>query len=243
VMFNGDYLWMATAVSGNDDNYDDDSIEITVFDPGGDVVAALRLEDPFGASIVQLFSVPFPDKVGLYVAGGQDGQFSVLVEFDGTEQHVHPLQDRDGTPPQFSPHNDWYISLDHGLLIKAEWPSMEEVVQAAELYPYDDKRTKGFNHWRQCFAVLSDRHIAWLTVDSRIFIVDVDAVRLAHEVIIEGHPLRPIAEVYPGITNDSRYITDVYDFTLGQDGTMVTTYRDGSLELFRAEDWIGHHGD
>jgi len=222
-----DHIW---AAEGRDDE-----MEVTLRDPAtGNALRTTTVADPFGGSAVMFFAHPNSTSTILWVVAGQDGQTAYLATDDGTAIRASEIPPRDRLPPVFLADGNTYLSAGDESLEHRRWPNAECI--AALPWPAasedDQEDPAGYE-----VEVLPGRFASWSSTNGRIYIVDLDHMRIVDELTIAGHPVRTVEELYPTLRGDRAPCGDFGYSQLGPDGLVLTVHARTQLVVSRLCDW------
>jgi hypothetical protein len=229
----GTYLLCAATTSEN-------GIEVQLRETKGwSVVDRTAVADPFGGSLASFHSTASPQTWALWLAAGQDGQCVQWVTRDGGRLRTAiEWCLTNMIPPAFSPGGDEFLTIDeHGTLQRYRYPPAERL--GACQSPYGDGDPFGSS---LCYL---DGARALAGSDSgRIAVVDILAMRVANELVIEGHEPRPTMDYHPSLAGDGPPCTDISYFERIGNHLIVVhklhhpvdRQRDGSLRI-RFDEW------
>ena len=82
-----------------------------------------------------------------------------------------------------------------------------------------------------CLCYLDDRTALVHTHHSRLFRVDLRAMKLREEIMVEGHEPRPAEEYYPRLVGDKTLCTDIAYFTRFGEVVVLGHHRETGAEL------------
>ncbi len=184
------------------------------------LVAACEVDDPFGGSSCMVFPHPDPSRLCLWVAAGQDGAVNVMLTYGRGKLTGARLTDlEDETPPAFSPTGDSLLVVD-------------DAGGNLRHYAFPDGRCLGELSWKDHEDPLAeqlhfvDRTTALVsTVNRRLHLVEVPSMRIVDELAVEGHPSRPIKDLYyPALKDDTGWASDLFVFAPIRDRTFVSIH-------------------
>ncbi len=204
-------------------------VEVEVRDRAGQVLRSTEFPDMFGDSSLMLFDTAASSQLVVWVAAGQDGQESWLVEDDGTRLSARLLPGEDQIPPAFSADGSWFVGSDD-YLTRYSWPAGVELGRL----DWPDAMTDDPAGTR--LAVLPREHAAWQSENGRLLIVDLATMRFVDEVTISGYPLRTVEDFFPRLAGDRTPMADTQLVVSGAGGML--TRHGAVLALSRAEDWL-----
>ena len=211
-LFRGSLLWTAARTG-----MDSAMVDVRELNEGK-VLARVEVEDPFGESSLMLFRGPNENTVALWVAAGQDGQCLYWMEHAGSittatrcpnlEETTLPAFDRDGRRFLVVSENDLCLHDYPGgaRLGKLEWT-------------FDDDFPS------EMISFVGEDHALMHSGNGHLFLVDLHAMKIAEEITIEGHELRPIRELYPTLS-DADLCSDLSTFAALPDGGFVSVHRE-----------------
>ena len=222
-LFTQSSLWTASRVSKTVA-----SIEVRAVDNWG-ALSRVELEDPFEDSALMLFPHPKSHEIALWVAAGQDGQCLYSVRLDGSSISVQRFPGLDDTtPPTFDAGGKRFLVVsgyDLKLFGYPLGPELHKIPWQLE----DDPPA-------ECAAFIGPEHALIQSGNGRLFLVDLQAGRIAEEVIVEGHEPRPARELYRNLQRDTGLCSDLCTFARLLNGDIMSVHCElpvESLSLWR----------
>ena len=208
---------------------------MTVRDPAtGDARGEVRLDDPFGGAAVMLWRHPDPACVVASIAAGQDGQAAYLIRDDGGVVTAREVPPRDRLPPVFTATGDAYLSGDADALEHRAWPSGDVLGEAA--WSWDDD-VEVDDPAGEDLQDLGGGFASWASEHGRLYAVDLARMERVDEIVIEGHPVVPLATRYPALAGDLTPCGDLRWSAPGPVGLIATVHGDATLAVSRVDDW------
>lgn len=192
----------------------------------------VEIPDIFGESAVMLFAHPDPMAVVVWVAAGQDGQATYLVEDDGVRLSATEVLPRDRLPPVYVDGGKTFLSCGDVLELRV-WPTndvIDELAWADEDELPDDGPGDDVQYVPGGYAT-------WSSLNGRLHVVDLAAMYVVGEIEIGGHGVRPTAELYPRLHDDRTPASDFQYATPGPDGLILTVHAEHQLVVTRLDDW------
>ena len=194
-----DILWTAA-------RWDEDSIAIEVREPGAwKVVARTELKDPFRDSSFMMLPHPDPERVAIWAAAGQDGQCLFWARCDGSSIVADRFPGIEACPPpSFLASGKQFLAIcDDNELRLYDFPLGP--VQRRMPWPFDEMENQIGD---TVSFVDSDRALLDSLADL-LYLVDLRQMAIADEVCLRGHEPRPVAEVYPVLSEDRGRCSDL----------------------------------
>lgn len=189
------------------------------------------LEDPFGRSDVMLLAHPVRGHATVWLAAGQDGAQAFLVADHEGALRVSPVGPPDCYPPEFAPAGDSYLSTTDSEL--EHYSALGKLLGRAQV-PWAEDSDVLAGH---TILWLAGGYAAWASENGRIFILDVATMSPVDEIVIEGHPLCTVADLYPALADDHSRATDFEYSEAGPDGLVVSVHARSHLVASRLVDW------
>ncbi|KAB2902217.1 MAG: hypothetical protein F9K40_07825 [Kofleriaceae bacterium] len=222
----GDRLWSAEA-HGRE-------VELAVRGVAtGEVRCAVRTADPFGGSAVMFVAPPDERSTIAWLAAGQDGQLALLATHDGATIDVVEIGPRNRLPPVFAADGRTYLSAGDEVLERYAWPSGACLGRTP--WPFagdDDEDGPGSD-----VQLLPGGHATWSSTNGRIYLVELGAMRVVGELVIGGHPLRTVEDVFPELRGERAPCTDFEYAEPGPDGMILSVHAQSQLVVTRSRDW------
>ncbi len=185
----------------------DDAATLMLLDTGsGSVIAERALDVPEPAGF-HLIRHPAENRWALWAGAGQDGQWTYWIGLERDEllvEEVSALTGKEHGPVEFLRSSDEFVvAADGGLERRA--------VRDGRLLRRLDPPGEGFSVAETTCDLGSRRALVTDPESSRLFVVELDAMSLGDEVVIQGHEPRPLAELHPGATGEDRSLcTDLW---------------------------------
>lgn len=208
VAWEGDVLWSV-------ERLDSSRVRVSVWDAGfDDRLASCEVPDELGDSSAVLTRAP--GGWLLTLAAGQDGAVTLLLSRVGARVSATALPALAGAaPPDFAPDAGRCLaSFDEVEELRLlAWPGLEVLgVHRRELAPAGAD-------------LVLDSSTAIVDADGRRWLLDLSTMTLGAELLVAGHGLRPMREVYLGL-DDETPTTDVVALHHAAPGQLLaTTYR------------------
>lgn len=170
----------------------------------------------------------------VWVAAGQDGQTAYLADDDGKMITTTEITPRDRLPPVFSPTGNAYLSAGDGRLEYLAWPSGDRIMHLS--WPgaenEDDNDPSGSTiQW------LPGGFATWSSENGRIYLVDLTTMAIVDEIIVAGHPVRTVEELYPTLVGDTTPCSDFEYAEPGPEGLILSVHARTQLAATRIADW------
>ena len=220
-LFSGSLLW--TAARTGMDTAMVDVRELS----DGKVLASVEVEDPFGESSLMLFRGPNERTVALWVAAGQDGQCIYWAEHAGSTMTATRCQNlEETTPPAFDSDGRRFLVVSENDLCLHDYPAGARVGKLE--WPFDD------DFPGEMLSFVGDDHALMHSGNGRLFLVDLRAMKIAEEIIVEGHGLRSTRELYPNLS-DNGLCSDLSTFVSLPKGGFISVHQD--LPMKSVSDW------
>lgn len=211
-------------------------IELARRDPDTGAVRRLTsIDDPFGDSAVMFFPHPDPRAVIAWVAAGQDGQAAWVIVDDGDGLTATAVEPRDRLPPVFTPTGDAYLSAGPDILEYLAWPGGLDL-DALQWSDEDDGGDAFDDPAGDYVIYVPGGYAIWASANGRLHLIDLAALVVIDELVIDEHPLRTIAELYPQLAEDTP-ATDFEGARPGPDGLVLTIHAGLELAVSRLVDW------
>ena len=175
-----------------------------------DLVRSIELEDPFGSSAASFSAHPTSDVIVASLAAGQDGQQVFWLPTDDAQLHVVEVSTlKDTTPPTFHPAGHEFLIIEPTCkLRRMSFPDCTTLGICE--WPYDEiEGEPGFDY--DC-CYLSDSVALVAANEGRLFLVDLDQMKITEELILQGHEPRVCEELYPRLKGDMQLISDLNFF-------------------------------
>jgi hypothetical protein len=126
---------------------------------------------------------------------------------------------KDMTPPAFSPTGDSFLVVD-------------DVDGKLRHYSFPDGRSLSELSWKDEEDPLAEQlHFVDRTTalvcsnNKRLHLVDVPSLQIVDELAVEGHPSRPLKDLYsPALKDDAGWGTDLFVFEPCRAGTFVSIH-------------------
>lgn len=194
----GDFLWLVAPISG-------DECEVLLVETSGwTTVQRTAVEDPFGESSFSFHPVGRPDRVCLWIAGGQDGQSIYWVDRVGSSFSVTEVDELSNcTPPALSPDGSEFLVLTEDNAIRRY--NFEPMKPLGSPASSEDEE----NPFVESLCYIDDQHALASSNSGRVFMLDVKQLEVEDEVAVEGHEPRPVCEYYPKLKDESELATDI----------------------------------
>lgn len=200
------------------------------FDHGGALLWSLDLEDaekvtvrirdvrdgrvlreghftpPSTALGCSLHPQPRSGAVAIWAAAGQDGQWVLLAHDDGEAIAIAQVEGiSESIPPCFDADGSAFLTTTFDSVTR--WSLPEATCTAAvRAWPWsesDEDSVGSSVAWAGAHGALVT------TSENRLFLVDLESGRVVDEVVVDGHPLRPMGEVYSALDGESGLTSDV----------------------------------
>ena len=215
-----------------------DGFELTLRDPRtGAIRRAAEVPDVFGDADASLQAHPDPRGIVVWVAAGQDGQ-ATYVAFDrGDAIDVVELGPRDHLPPVFAPAGDSYLIADDQTLELRAWPSGEELADLPWSGTEGDEPLDEIEDQAGADVMfLPGGFATWSSTNGRLYLIDLTTMSVADELVIAGHALQSVEELYPSLVGD---LTPCSDFEYAARGgdLVLTVHAEAELAVTRLADW------
>jgi hypothetical protein len=229
----GQALWVAHG--------DGDEVRVELRTPEGQVTREVTVPDEFGDSMVRLRPHPHADAILLWIAAGQDGQQSWLIDARGAGLTATHLPADDCLPAQFGPGGDWLLAAGDDGLAKVSWPDGVELstLSWADIDPDADR--DGTDGPGDCLMALPDGFVSWSTGNGRLRTIDVATMSVVDEIALAGHPVRPVAELYPDLDDDSLG-GDFSHAAPHGNGTVLSVHGQHTVVVSALRDWSPKRG-
>ncbi|HAZ46653.1 MAG TPA: hypothetical protein DDW76_13850 [Cyanobacteria bacterium UBA11369] len=173
-------------------------VEIQIRDTNSwQIQRKLVLKDPIGGGSSFMF-FPHPENqiLALWAASGQHGSQIYWLYDDGMRIHAVeiPCPD-DACPPEFHPAGGEFLVKNNyeQQISRFSFPDCN-LIGICE-WPWPDA-DDGFGYY-MCY--LSDDRALINTDEGRMYIIDLDKMEIADELILSGHEPRPCKELYPSL--------------------------------------------
>jgi hypothetical protein len=220
-LFCGSLLWTATRTS-----MDTAMVDVRELNEGK-VLARVEVADPFGESSLMLFRGPNEDTVALWIAAGQDGQCLYWMEHAGSTMTATRCPNlEETTPPAFDPGGRRFLVASENDLCLHDYPGGERLGKLE--WPFDDDFPS------ETISFVGEDHALMHSGNGRLFLVDLRAMKIAEEIIVEGHGLRPTRELYPNLS-DNGLCSDLSTFVSLPKGDFISVHQD--LPMKSASEW------
>ena len=193
---NENYLWSVARRSA-------DKLEVQLRETERwSVVSSVLVEDPFEESSCSFHSTCKPDMTALWLAAGQNGQRTYWITKTPNALAVeHELFLEDTTPPVFAPKGNEFLVID-------DLPSV-----CKYHYPTERKlgvcRPRRGDYFGGCLCYLDATNALVHTHHNRLFRIDLRLMKVADEIIVQGHEPRPVEEYHPSLVGDKTLSTDI----------------------------------
>jgi WD40 repeat protein len=158
--------------------------------------------------------------LAVWEAAGQDGCWMYWVWDDDVEIRVLEIPELENKiSPEFHPAGGEFLVVDDlGRLCRYRFPDCHLMETAAlKLEEEDD-----FAYY-MCY--LSDERAIVKSENSRLFIVDLDSMRVIDEVILKGHEPRSLNEIFPKFANDRSMCGNISYFKRAGQDKIVSLHR------------------
>ncbi|HEY8562416.1 MAG TPA: hypothetical protein VIL74_18710 [Pyrinomonadaceae bacterium] len=215
------YFWCAVLTS-------DLMVEIQLRDVDGRrILDKVQLEDPLGDSHFSFHSTNKPDFVSLWIAAGQDGQEICWLEIiDNRLICKIDSNFSETTPPAFSPDGAKFLVLENYDAIGCyRYPTLK--LGSCEWHLDDDD---GF---AEHIAFTSADYAIVKSNEGRIFLIEVNEMKIVDELIIEDHAPLPEPHYYPNLKGDN-LCTNLSRFYKINNNIVFVFNRDTDLKV---DDW------
>lgn len=211
-LFRGSLLWTAARTG-----MDTAMVDVRELNEGK-VLARVEVEDPFGESSLMLFRGPNENTVALWVAAGQDGQCLYWMEHTGSTMTATRCPNlEETTPPAFDHDGGRFLVVSENDLCLHDYPGGAPPGKLE--WPFDDDFPS------EMISFVGEHHALMHSGNGRLFLVDLQAMKIAEEIALEGHPLRPTRELYPNLKNDA-LCSDLSTFMPLPNGAFVSVHRE-----------------
>ncbi|MGB3438545.1 MAG: hypothetical protein WBA97_07300 [Actinophytocola sp.] len=223
----GQEVWVAAGTG--------DEVRVEIRDPDHHVRATVTVPDEFGGAMVLLCAHPADDAAVLWVAAGQDGQEAWLLTDGGAGIRAERLPVDECRPPLFLPDGRSVVLCDDDRMVLLSWPDGSEprTLTWAEV---DQEAAKDYRDGPGEVIRLTGDHVAWTTGNGRIRVVDLTTMTVVDEIVLAGHPVRTVAELYGG-SEDRNPCTDFEYAVHGAGGTVLSVHGQDTLVLSALRDW------
>jgi hypothetical protein len=208
----GQALWVANGAG--------DEVRVEQRTPDGRVTRTVTVPDSFGDSMVRLRHHPHADAIVLWIAAGQDGQQSWLVQDDGTALTAAHLPADDCLPALFGPDGDWLLAAGDDGLTKRSWPDRAELSTLTWEDIDPDAAGEDSDAPGGCLMSLPGGFVSWDTDNGRLRTIDVTRMSVVDEIMVEGHSGGDFCYAVPR-----------------GDGTVLSVHGRGTLVLSALRDW------
>jgi hypothetical protein len=200
----GAYLWCAASVSGR-------HIEVQLRETHGwSIVASFLVEDCRGGSRPLFFRTSKPDVLALWLPGGTGGSsftYWLRLERDAVTCAGEPALDG-ALPPAFSPGSHEFLAVDwQGGVLRFAYPDVY-LTGACPLLPGEGR---ALDYCPPCY--LDERLVLVMSEHQRMFLLDVFAMHVVRELVIEGHEPAPAEWRDPRRMGDRTLRTDIASFS------------------------------
>ena len=186
---NANYFWSVARLSA-------DRVEVQLRETERcSVVSSVAIEDPFEESSSSFHVTCRPDMVALWSAAGQNGQgvYWITKYPDSLAVELEPFLE-DTTPPVFAPDGNEFLVID-------DLPSVRK-------YRYPTERKLGVcrskwgdeDYFGSCLCYLDATSAHVHSHHGRLFRIDLRAMKIADEIIVQGHEPRPAEQYYPSLS-------------------------------------------
>ena len=211
-LFRGALLWTATRTS-----MDTAMVDVRELNEGK-VLARVEVADPFRESNLMLFRGPNENTVALWVAAGQDGQCLYWMEHTASTMTATRCPNlEETTPPAFDRDGRRFLVVSENDLCLHDYPG--GAPRGKLVWPFDDDFPS------EMISFVGEDHALMHSGNGHLFLVDLRAMKIAEEITIEGHDLRPIRELYPNL-NDNALCSDLSTFMPLPDGAFVSVHHE-----------------
>jgi hypothetical protein len=185
---------------------------------GGEVVASLVVEDPFGHSTCSFLPTRMAGVVALWVAAGQDGQKVYWLSRDAYELRADPEPSLEDTwPPVFAPNGREFLVLDEQQrLCRYAFPA-GHLLGACEASEEDG------NAFGVVVSHLDDAHALVSDCEGGMHLVRTETMEVAADVQLIAPELSTARPGAPAV--------DIYSFERFGDAIVFIVRRDGGKDL------------
>ncbi|UQX90088.1 hypothetical protein M6D93_08820 [Jatrophihabitans telluris] len=216
-------------------------VEVRTVGASPHTLAHARFPDHFGDSEVSVHPHPLRGQAVIWVSAGQDGtqswlahiaepvQVGVEVQVEGqvevevevevqvevqveveVQVQVRALAAEDCGPARFGPDGRWFLACDDLVLRRISWPAQEELGVLA--WPQNTRDEPGPD-----VHVLPGGYACWPSENGRLHIIDLRRMSIVEEVVLAGHPVRTVGEIFPRLAGDDTPCSDIEATALARD--------------------------
>jgi hypothetical protein len=201
------------------------------------VVSSEAVEDPFEESECSFHATCKPELTALWLAAGQKGQrvYWVTKQPDALEVELEPFLE-DTSAPVFAPEGNTFLAID-GLtsVCKYQFPT-ERILGVCR------SKWGEADHFGYCLCYLDARSALVHTHHDRLFRIDLRAMKIADEIIVEGHEPRPLEDYYPSLVGEKALCTDIAYFARVGETVVLGYHRETGAELDQWKDTLMFYG-
>ena len=225
---NGDYLWSVAPPLTRG------TVEVQLRETNRwSLVGSVTVLDPFEESSCSFHATCKPDMTALWLAAGQNGQrvYWVTKHSDSVDAELEPFLE-DTTAPVFAPVGNEFLVID-------DLPSVCK-------YRFPTERKLGVCRSKRGEALYFGGYLCYLDArsalvhshHSRLFRIDLRAMKIAEEIVIRGHEPRPFEEYYPTLRGDQTLCTDITYFARFGESVVLGYHRETGAELSNWKDTL-----